>query len=36
VHLWKSLGFDIIGTAPDSFDHPEDGLVGLHVMFRHL
>jgi GNAT superfamily N-acetyltransferase len=36
VHLWNSLGFEIIGTAPDSFDHPEDGLVGLHVMFRKL
>ncbi len=36
VRLWKSLGFEIVGTAPDSFDHPEDGLVGLHLMFRHL
>jgi GNAT superfamily N-acetyltransferase len=36
VHLWKSLGYEIIGTAPESFDHPEHGLVGLHVMFRRL
>jgi len=36
VHLWKSLGFEIIGTAPASFDHPDYGLVGLHIMFRHL
>jgi len=36
VHLWKSLGFEIIGTVPESFDHPEHGLVGLHVMFRSL
>lgn len=36
VHLWQSLGFEIIGTVPESFDHPEDGLVGLHVMFRYL
>jgi GNAT superfamily N-acetyltransferase len=36
VHLWQSLGFQIIGTVPASFDHPEHGLVGLHVMFRHL
>jgi GNAT superfamily N-acetyltransferase len=36
VHLWQALGFQIIGTAPASFDHPEHGLVGLHVMFRHL
>jgi len=36
VHLWQSLGFQIIGTVPESFDHPEHGLVGLHVMFRRL
>jgi L-amino acid N-acyltransferase YncA len=36
VHLWQALGFRIIGTVPDAFDHPEHGLVGLHVMFRSL
>jgi GNAT superfamily N-acetyltransferase len=36
VCLWQSLGFQIIGTVPEAFDHPEDGLVGLHVMFRYL
>jgi GNAT superfamily N-acetyltransferase len=36
VRLWQSLGFRIIGTAPESFDHPDDGLVGLHIMFRDL
>jgi GNAT superfamily N-acetyltransferase len=36
VHLWQDLGFRIIGTVPDAFDHPEHGLVGLHVMFRYL
>jgi GNAT superfamily N-acetyltransferase len=36
VHLYTSLGFEVIGTAPASFDHPEHGLVGLHIMFRHL
>ncbi|MGH3263282.1 MAG: GNAT family N-acetyltransferase [Trebonia sp.] len=36
VHLWQALGFRIIGTVPDAFDHPEHGLVGLHVMYRHL
>lgn len=36
VRLWQSLGFDILGTAPESFNHPEHGLVGLHIMFRHL
>ncbi|MFI6504501.1 GNAT family N-acetyltransferase [Nonomuraea typhae] len=36
VHLWRSLGFDVIGTVPEAFDHPEDGLVGLHVMYQRL
>jgi len=36
VHLWQSLGFRIIGTVPESFDHPRHGLVGMHVMFRYL
>lgn len=36
VHLWQSLGFEIIGTVPESFDHPDDGLVGLHIMFLRL
>ncbi len=33
VRLWQSLGFEIIGTVPEAFDHREDGLVGLHVMY---
>ncbi|WP_433412207.1 N-acetyltransferase family protein [Microtetraspora malaysiensis] len=36
VHLWRSLGFDVIGTVPEAFDHPDDGLVGLHVMYQRL
>ena len=36
VHLWQSLGFEIIGTVPGAFNHRADGFVGLHVMFRHL
>jgi GNAT superfamily N-acetyltransferase len=36
VSLWKALGFQIIGTVPEAFDHREHGLVGLHVMFRRL
>jgi GNAT superfamily N-acetyltransferase len=36
VHLWKSLGFAVIGTVPAAFDHPEHGRVGLHIMFRQL
>lgn len=36
VALWRKLGFDIIGTVPESFDHPRHGLVGLHVMYQRL
>ena len=36
VHLWQALGFEIIGTVPEAFDHREHGLVGLHVMYRRL
>jgi L-amino acid N-acyltransferase YncA len=33
VALWRSLGFETIGTVPGAFLHPEHGYVGLHVMF---
>ncbi|MEU5367242.1 GNAT family N-acetyltransferase [Streptomyces sp. NPDC005925] len=36
VHLWTSLGFTVVGTVPDAFDHPRHGRVGLHVMHRRL
>ena len=36
VHLWKALGFEIVGTVPEAFNHPTEGLVGLHVMHRRL
>ncbi|QNP74165.1 GNAT family N-acetyltransferase [Streptomyces roseirectus] len=36
VHLWTSLGFSILATIPDAFDHPRHGLVGLHVMHKEL
>lgn len=36
VRLWQSLGFAIIATVPEAFDHPKHGLVGLHVMFQRL
>jgi GNAT superfamily N-acetyltransferase len=36
VHLWQSLGFDIVGTVPGAFRSPTHGLVGLHVMFLPL
>jgi GNAT superfamily N-acetyltransferase len=36
VALWQSLGFTIIGTVPETFNHPAHGLVGLHVMYQKL
>lgn len=36
VRLWQSLGFHIIGTVPEAFEHPTLGRVGLHVMHRRL
>jgi L-amino acid N-acyltransferase YncA len=34
VHLWQSLGFEILATVPGAFHHREYGYVGLHVMFQ--
>ncbi|MFJ4466436.1 GNAT family N-acetyltransferase [Streptomyces sp. NPDC089424] len=36
VQLWTSLGFTVLGTVPDAFDHPRHGRVGLHIMHRTL
>jgi GNAT superfamily N-acetyltransferase len=36
VGLWQDLGFQILATVPEAFDHPTQGLVGLHLMFRPL
>jgi L-amino acid N-acyltransferase YncA len=36
VRLWQALGFHIIGTVPEAFEHPRLGRVGLHVMYRRL
>ena len=36
VRLWEALGFRVIGTVPEAFEHPALGRVGLHVMHRRL
>jgi GNAT superfamily N-acetyltransferase len=33
VTVYRRLGFQIIGTVPRGFEHPELGRVGLHVMY---
>jgi L-amino acid N-acyltransferase YncA len=36
IRLWKKLGFEIVGTLPGAFRHPEKGYVDVYVMFRSL
>jgi GNAT superfamily N-acetyltransferase len=36
VRLWKSLGFEIIGTLPEGFQRPDGSYVGLHIMHLRL
>ncbi|UJW86461.1 GNAT family N-acetyltransferase [Devosia sp. SL43] len=36
VHLWKSLGFDILTRLPKAFHHPVLGYVDGLVMYRAL
>lgn len=36
VALWCSLGFDVLATVPEAFNHPVAGYVGLHIMYRRL
>ena len=36
VHLWQSLGFEILATVPGAFLSPTQGYVGLHLMFLGL
>ena len=36
VALWRSLGFEVIGTVPAAYDSRTHGLVGLHVMHLAL
>ncbi|GGI47774.1 GNAT superfamily N-acetyltransferase [Agromyces flavus] len=36
VRLWRSLGFDVVGTVPGAFRSRRHGRVGLHVMFLAL
>lgn len=36
VKLWKKLGFKIIGTIPNGFNHQQQGYVDVHIMWRAL
>ncbi|RZT85056.1 L-amino acid N-acyltransferase YncA [Pseudonocardia sediminis] len=36
VGLWRSLGFDVVGTVPEAFRLPDGTVTGIHVMHRRL
>jgi len=36
IALWRKHGFQIIGTTPQAFQHPTQGLVDAHIMHRML
>jgi L-amino acid N-acyltransferase YncA len=36
VHLWESVGFQVVGTVPGAFRSATHGRVGLHVMYLPL
>jgi len=36
IALWKKLGFAIVGTLPQAFNHQQLGYVDAHVMHRFL
>jgi GNAT superfamily N-acetyltransferase len=36
VQLWRSLGFEVVGTVPGAFRRPGGEYVGLHVMYLPL
>jgi L-amino acid N-acyltransferase YncA len=36
IRLWEQLGFEIVGTLPGAFRHPEKGEVNVYVMYRSL
>lgn len=36
VRLWKTLGFEVIGTVPEAFHHHRLGYVEAYVMYKKL
>lgn len=36
IALWQKLGFEVVGTLPGAFRHPEVGEIDAYVMFRRL
>ena len=36
VRLWQALGFQILATVPEAYNHRVHGHVGLHIMYQRL
>ena len=36
VHLWEKMGYNIIGTVPQAYQHKSRGLVDAYVMYKKL
>ena len=36
MHLWLDLGFQLIGTVPEAFEHPTNGRVGLNILYKKM
>lgn len=36
VRLWQKLGYAIVGTLPEAFNHPKHGFVDAFVMYKRL
>jgi GNAT superfamily N-acetyltransferase len=36
IKLWKDLGFSIVGTIPNAYEHKVHGLVDTHIMYKSL
>ncbi len=36
VALWMKMGFEVVGTVPEAFQHGDKGLVDVYIMHRFL
>jgi GNAT superfamily N-acetyltransferase len=36
MRLWLDLGFQVIGTVPEAFEHPTNGRVGLNILYKKI
>jgi L-amino acid N-acyltransferase YncA len=36
MHLWKKMGFDVVGRLPGAFNHAKSGFVDAFVMYKVL